>query len=224
MLGDQQMFITPKPVELVCRILELASDKDSLILDSFAGSGTTGHAVLAMNKEDGGARRFILVEMEPDIARPITSERLKRAIEGYEWAGQRGKVNREEGLGGGFRFCELGPTLFDAQGQIRDVVSFSDLAHHVFFTETGEPLPQDATSETVLLGAVDGIAIYLLYNGVLDDRSTDGGNVLTQSVLAGLPPHDGPRVVYGNGCMLSSAYLREVSVTFRQIPYKVKVG
>jgi adenine-specific DNA-methyltransferase len=224
MLGDRQMFVTPKPVELVRRILELASDKDSLILDSFAGSGTTGHAVLAMNKEDGGDRRFILVEMEPEIARAITSERLKRAIEGYEWSGQQGQVNREEGLGGGFHFCELGPTLFDAQGQIRDAVSFTDLAHHVFFTETGEPLPQSATLETPLLGAVNGVAVYLLYNGVLKDRSQEGGNVLTQAVLASLPPHDGPRVIYGNGCMLSSAYRQQADITFRQIPYEVKVS
>jgi site-specific DNA-methyltransferase (adenine-specific)/adenine-specific DNA-methyltransferase len=216
-------FTTPKPTRLITRILQIATNPGDLVLDSFAGSGTTGHTVLKLNQEDGDDRRFILVEMEPEIARAITSERLKRAIAGYEWAGQRGKVNREEGLGGGFRFCELGPTLFDAQGQIRDVVSFSDLAHHVFFTETGEPLPQDATSETVLLGAVDGVAVYLLYNGVLEDKSTDGGNVLTQSVLAGLPPHNGPRVIYGNGCMLSSAYLREVGVTFRQIPYEIKI-
>ena len=223
MLGDQQMFVTPKPVELVCRILELASDKDSLILDSFAGSGTTGHAVLAMNKEDGGNRRFILVEMESEIARAITSVRLQRATKGYEWTGRKGKITQEEGLGGSFRFCELGPTLFDAQGQIRGEVSFVDLAHHVFLTETGEPLPGDAALDSPLLGTANGVAVYLLYNGILEDKSEDGGNVLTQAVLSNLPPHDGPKVIYGNGCMLSSAYLQRAGITFRQIPYEVKV-
>jgi len=220
------VFSTPKPTRLITRILQIATDPGDLVLDSFAGSGTTGHAMLKLNKEDGGNRRFILVEMEPEIARAITSERLKRAIEGYEWEGQQSKTNREEGLGGGFRFCELGPTLFDAQGQIRDAVSFTDLAHHVFFTETGEPLPlpQGATLETPLLGAVNGLAVYLLYNGVLEDRSEGSGNVLTQAVLATLPPHDGPKVVYGNGCMLSSAYRQQANITFRQIPYEVKVS
>jgi adenine-specific DNA-methyltransferase len=193
-----------------------------LILDSFAGSGTTGHAVLAMNKRDGGNRRFIIVEIESEIARTITSVRLQRAVQGYKWTGRKGKVTQEEGLGGGFRFCELGSTLFDAQGRIRDVVSFADLAHHVFFTETGEPLPQDITLATPLLGAVNGVAIYLLYNGILKDKSADGGNVLTQTALSSLPSHDGPKVIYGNGCMLSAAYLQQEDITFRQIPYEIK--
>jgi site-specific DNA-methyltransferase (adenine-specific)/adenine-specific DNA-methyltransferase len=178
--------------------------------------------VLKLNREDGGDRRFILVEMESDIARAITSERLKRAIEGYAWEGQRGKVNEEEGLGGGFRFCELGPTLFDARGRIRDEVSFADLAHHIFFTETGEPLPGEAAAGSPSLGTANGVAVYLLYNGILKDKSEDGGNVLTQTVLSDLPAHDGPKIIYGNGCMLSAAYLQRANITFRQIPYEIK--
>lgn len=204
--------------------MQMSTSDDDIILDSFAGSGTTGHAVLKLNQEDGGNRCFILVEMESEIARPITSERLKRAIEGYEWEGQRSKVNKEEGLGGGFRFCELGPTLFDAQGQIRDEVSFANLAHHVFFTETGEPLPEEAAADAPILGTANGVAVYLLYNGILKDKSEDGGNVLTQAVLSSLPAHDGPKVIYGNGCMLSATYLQRANITFRQIPYEVKVS
>ena len=222
LFGDGKAFSFPKPSELIKLLAQMSTSGDDIVLDSFAGSGTTGHAVLKLNQEDGGDRRFILVEMEPEIARTITSERLKRAIAGYQWTGQRGKVNHEEGLGGAFRFCELGPTLFDAQGQIRDAVSFSDLAHHVFFTETGEPLPPSAEPEAPLLGAVNGVAVYLLYNGILEDRSQDGGNVLTQAVLTGLHPHDGPRVIYGHGCMLSDAYLQQAGITFRQIPYEIR--
>jgi adenine-specific DNA-methyltransferase len=203
--------------------VQMSTSDNDIILDSFAGSGTTGHAVLKLNQEDGGDRRFILVEMEPEIARTITSERLKRAIEGYEWEGRRGKVNEEEGLGGSFRFCELGPTLFDAQGQIRDDVSFVDLAHHVFFTETGEPLPKKAAPDSPILGTANGVAVYLLYNGILKDKSEDGGNVLTQAVLSGLPLCAGPKVIYGNGCMLSAAYLQREGITFRQIPYEIKI-
>ncbi len=203
--------------------VQISTNPGDLVLDSFAGSGTTGHAVLQLNQEDDGKRRVILVEIEPSIAREITALRLRRAIEGYEWSGQRGKVHRQEGLGGGFRFCELGPTLFDARGQIRAEVSYGDLARHVFFSETGEPLPAGATLDTPLLGAVEGTAVYLLYNGILRDKSPDGGNVLTRDLLAGLPAHDGPRVVYGAGCLLSPDFMRQAGVVFRQIPYEIVV-
>src|SRR5690606_10799665 len=80
---DSASFNTPKPSLLIQRILQIASDKDSIILDSFAGSGTTGHAVLKQNVEDGGERKFILVEMEPKIAGDITAERVRRVASGY---------------------------------------------------------------------------------------------------------------------------------------------
>jgi adenine specific DNA methylase Mod len=222
-LGDGKAFSFPKPSELVRAFVQMSTSNDDIVLDSFAGSGTTGHAVLKLNQEDGGNRRFILVEMESSIAREITAGRLQRAIDGYEWIGQRGKVNREEGLGGGFRYCEIDTTLFDPQGQIRPKVSFPDLAHHVFFTETSEPLPAGIRLDAPLIGAANGVAIYLLYNGILDDESPDGGNVLTREILGALPPYDGPKVVYGNGCLLSPAYLQQMDITFRQIPYEVKV-
>jgi len=101
--SSEEVFITPKPTRLIQRILQIASDKDSLILDSFAGSGTTAHAVLKQNAEDGGCRRFILVEMDDNIARNVTRERVKRVIEGYTNA--KGRV--VPGLGGGFQFCRL---------------------------------------------------------------------------------------------------------------------
>lgn len=218
-----EVFATPKPTRLIQRILQIATNPGDLILDSFAGSGTTGHTVLQMNQEDGGDRRFILVEMEPAIAQAITAERLKRAITGYEWTGQGGKTNTVAGLGGGFRFCELGPTLFDASGRIRPEVSFADLARHVFFTETGEPQPETG-GHGPLLGVHRGAAIYLLFNGVIGDQHPEAGNVLTQAVLDALPAHDGPRVVYGEGCLLSPATLQAQGVSFRQVPYEVRVA
>ncbi len=87
--------ITPKPVTLVERVIQIATDEDALILDSFAGSGTTGHAVLAANKRDGGSRRFILVEGE-DYADRMTAERVRRVIKGYAFTGiQREELLRE---------------------------------------------------------------------------------------------------------------------------------
>ena len=80
---SDDVFITPKPTRLIQRILQIATDKDSIVLDSFAGSGTTGHAVLKQNAEDGGNRRFILVEMDDEIADNVTAERVKRVADGY---------------------------------------------------------------------------------------------------------------------------------------------
>jgi adenine-specific DNA-methyltransferase len=94
-LKDQESTITPKPVGLIERILELASEPDSLILDSFAGSGTTAHAVLKANAKDGGRRRFILVEGE-DYADKLTAERVRRAIKGYAWVGTQRETLLEE--------------------------------------------------------------------------------------------------------------------------------
>ncbi len=223
MLGQETMFVTPKPVELVRRILELATDPDSLVLDSFAGSGTTGHAVLAQNAGDGGSRRFILVELERDVAHPVTHQRLRRAVEGHEYRKPRGGVVRVPGLGGGFRYCTLGEPIFDEKGRINPQVTFPELARHVYFIETGEPLPADPDGTTPFLGVCRGAAYYLLYNGVLRDKRPSGGNVLTAALLAALPPHDGPRVVYGTGCRLGGERLARAGVTFRHIPYEVKV-
>ncbi|RLD02655.1 MAG: site-specific DNA-methyltransferase, partial [Chloroflexota bacterium] len=230
-ISDSNDFSTPKPTRLIRQILRIATKPGDLVLDSFVGSGTTGHAVMQINQEDDGNRRFILVEMEPDIAQNITAQRLRKAIEGYTWEGQRGKVNQVEGLGGGFRYCILDAPLFGADGQIRSEVTFSELARHVFFTETGEPLPAQTSevSETSevsspLLGVADGRAIYLLFNGILGDKSEAGGNVLTRQVLEALPPHDGPKVIYGEGCLLSKSILHEMGITFRQLPYEVRVN
>lgn len=214
-LGDQEMFITPKPVELICRILELASSKDSLILDSFAGSGTTGHAVLQMNQKDGGSRRFILVELESDIARKITTERLRRVIQGYTWTDARGREHHELGLGGGFRYCTLGQTLFDKNGAICPEVTFDDLAAHIYFTETGEPLPARPSLDSPLIGEAGETAYYLFFNGVR------GGSQLNPRTLRQIADHDGPIVAYADALELSPAILQQRSITFKHIPYEV---
>jgi len=225
------LFDSPKPTTLLSLVLQLATNPGDLILDSFAGSGTTGHAVLQMNKEDGGNRRFILVEMDENICQNITAERLKRVSLGYEWKDGKGNKKQEEGLGGGFRFCTLGEPLFNAEGQIQKEVTYEDLARHVYFTETGQPLPERLPksqrlrkSEYPLLGVQNGVAVYLLYNGVMKDKSRDGGNVLTRALLAELPEHDGAKVIYGNGSLLSENTLRGLGITFKQVPYEIKVS
>jgi site-specific DNA-methyltransferase (adenine-specific)/adenine-specific DNA-methyltransferase len=204
MIGDRQMFITPKPVLLVKRILELASDKDSLILDAFAGSGVTGHAVLDQNKVDGGKPRFILVEMEATVARDVTVPRMERAINGYSYKTNKGKVVEIGGLGSGFRYCKLGTALFDEAGNIGGEVRFPDLAAHVFFTETGNPIPARATGKTPLLGVHQGRAIYLLFNGVLGDKRPAGGSATTWRTrrFGGFRPTGGSKCASRPKCCL----------------------
>jgi len=217
------VFITPKPTRLVKRIIEISTDKESLVLDSFAGSASTGHAILAVNKVDGGNRRFILLEMDENVCQSVAAQRLSRVIEGY--GNKNGdKTQKVEGLGGGYRFCRLGNPLFDEFGNIAESVTFPDLAAHVFFTETGIPIPKRATGKTPLLGTHEGIAVFLMFNGVMGDKRSEGGNVLTAKTLAGLPKHDGPKVIYGEGCLLSPQRLKREGIVFKQVPYEIKVS
>lgn len=226
LFGTQTAFDTPKPTRLIQRVVQIATKPGELILDSFAGSGTTAHAVLKQNAEDGGNRRFILVEMDDNIAQNVTRERVKRVAEGYTNA----KGQAVAGLGGGFQFCTLGKPLFDARGHIDPAVRFAELARFVWFMHTGMGLPAARASrrkpatDSPLLGVHEGRAVYLLYNGILKDHSIDGGNVLTTPLLQQLPPHDGPKVVYAARCAIGEARLRALGITFRKLPYDLRVA
>ena len=217
-----KVFAFPKPSDLISQLISQATQPGDIVLDSFSGSGTTGHAVLKVNAQstDKPPRKFILVEMESEIARTVTVERVRRVAQGYTNA----KGEEVAGLGGGFRYCELGEPLFDETGMIRETVKFSELARHVYFSETGEPLPRARVLNTPLLGACRGVGIYLLYNGILGDESANGGNVLTRQTLAKLPPFDGPKVIYCAGCLLSRDRLQAARITVRQTPYEIKVS
>lgn len=226
--SSDDVFVTPKPTRLIQRILQIATDKDSLILDSFAGSGTTAHAVLKQNAEDGGNRRFILVEMDEKIASTVTAERVRRVAEGYV----NSKGAQVEGLGGGFQFCRLSAEpLFKADGPIRPDVTFAQLAEFVWFMETGTGLAQSAlpgrTQHMPLLGMHNDRAVFLLYNGILKDKSDLGGNVLNSRTLAlldaALPGFDGPRVVYGARSRFDKQKLARLGITFHQLPYELAV-
>jgi 16S rRNA G966 N2-methylase RsmD len=218
-------FPFPKPVDLVRYLVSMIQGDDFLVLDSFAGSGTTAHAVLKLNSEDGGNRRFILVEMDEGIAKNVTAERVRRVAGGYANA----KGEAVPGLGGGFQFCTLGKPLFDARGRIDPEVRFAELARFVWFAETGlgRPLRRrraDAPDiASPLLGVHEGRAIYLLYNGILKDRSIEGGNVLTTPLLDALPPHAGPKVIYAARSAIAEPRLRALGIIFKQLPYRLRV-
>ena len=219
---SESVFTTPKPSRLLERIFQIATNPGDLILDSFTGSGTTGHAILKLNQtfQDEEPRRFILIEIESKVSREITAERVRHVAEGY----MNSKGERVEGLGGGFRYCELGEPLFDENGRIRETVRFADLARHVYFSETGEPLPRERVTKSPFLGACRGVGIYLLYNGILGDKSANGGNVLTRAVLAQLPAFDGQKVIYCAGSLLGRDRLQAERIIVRQVPYEIKVS
>jgi site-specific DNA-methyltransferase (adenine-specific)/adenine-specific DNA-methyltransferase len=208
---------TPTPTELIERYLQIMNDPAALVLDSFAGSGTTAHAVLKQNAEDGGHRRFILVEMDEHIAQTVTTERVRRVAQGYTNA----KGEAVAGLGGGFQYCRLSAEpLFAPDGQIRADVTFAQLAEFVWFAETGTGFTGAADSP--LLGVHDGRAIYLLYHGILKDMAPQSGNVLTATVFSKLPVFNGPKVIYAAANRLGARTARE-GITFKQTPYALEV-
>ena len=209
-LFGNDVFATPKPERLILRILHIATTPGDLVLDSFLGSGTTAAAAHKMG------RRYIGIEMG-EHALTHCVPRLRKVIEG-EQGGISEAVNWKGG--GGFRFYRLGESIFDEDGAIRERITFAQLAAHVWFCETGEPL--SGRAESPLLGVHDGTACYLLYNGILGDKTPQGGNVLTRRVLESLPPWDGPKVIYGERSMFSPQRMKELNLVFRQIPYDIK--
>lgn len=220
-------FSYPKPRRLIEYLIRMATGPNDIVLDSFSGSGTTGHAVMNLNKEFGGSRRFILVEMEELTARTISAPRLSKVISGYSAAGNTKK--QTSGLQGGFRFCNLGVPLFNEFGDIDPGVTFPDLAAHIFFSETGAPIPQKANGDSSFIGTRKEKAVYLLFSAAEQGIAREAaGNVLTPDVLAQLPSvpegFAGQRVVYGEGCTVSADRLKAEGVTFKQIPYQIEAN
>lgn len=196
-----ELFKTPKPTALIEYILQIATDKNSIILDAFAGSGTTAHAVLNLNAADGGNRKFILIEVK-DYCKTITAERVRR-------------------VGGSFDFYRLGAKISDEDGKINPAVTFAQLANFVWFSATKTPYLEQANSP--LLGIFNGAAIYLLYNDILQDKSVKCGNILTKKILSTLPQYDGDKIIYGSACRLDENFLRENQIIFRQIPKELNL-
>ncbi len=208
--GDD-LFDTPKPEKLLREVLLIATSSNDLILDSFLGSGTTAAVAHKMG------RRWIGIEMG-EHARTHCHPRLVKVIDG-----EQGGISKAVGWqgGGGFRFYQLGPKVFDDQGRINPEIKFEHLAAHVWFAETGTARSTRAM-KSPLLGVHNGTAYYLLYNGILGDQSLAGGNMLTLKVLAGLPKHDGPRVIYGEGTNMTNDRLRSLGITFRKTPNDIR--
>jgi adenine-specific DNA-methyltransferase len=178
-----------------------------------------------LNKPDSlqAARRvpyhYIGVEMGDHAVRHC-QPRLQKVVDG-EQGGISKAVNWQGG--GGFTFYRLGATVFDAYGMIDAAIRFPTLAAYIWYLETRTPWMQPKTLSP-LLGIHDGTAYYLLYNDILGDRRPQGGNVLTQNVLDGLPVHNGKRVIYGETSRFGAGRLAAEGITFKQMPYDVRAG
>ncbi len=207
---DGNVFDTPKPHQLIQRILQIASDKDSIILDSFAGSGTTAHAVMNLNKQDGGNRKFIVVEME-DYAETITAERVRRVAQGY---GEGKKA--VEGTGGGFDYYELGEPLFvgDNKEYLNEAVGIEKIREYIWYSETRTPLSIDssvAKESSHFLGAMEQTAYYFFYE---PQQIT----TLDHDFLATIKTKAEQYVIYADNCLLSKAFMASHNIIFKKIP------
>ena len=215
--GNIEFFSTPKPEKVVSEILHIATNPGDLVLDSFLGSGTTAAVAAKMG------RRFIGVEMG-DHAVTHCVPRLQKVIDG-----EQGGISESVGWtgGSGFRFYRLGPPAFDADGRIDPNIRFPVLAAHVWFSETGRPWTGKGKSP--LLGVQDERAVALLYNGILGDKTPNGGNVLNRETLAIIkdklarkaPGFDGELIVYAEASSLGPRTFERERIIFRQTPYDV---
>lgn len=213
-------FITPKPSRLVERIMDIGGEPDALVLDSFAGSGTTGHAVLAANAKDGGSRKFILIETE-DYADTLTAERVRRVIKGVPAAKDEAL---KAGLGGTFTYCELGEAMdterFFAAG---DAPAWGQVARYVVFTATGESVAApEAPGENGFVAVAGGRRVHLLYRPDLGWlRSSEAALTLDRARALRAAGGDTPILVFSSAQYVSSRTLRELDITFAQLPWPV---
>lgn len=203
---EDMSFDFPKPVQLIERIIQIANDESAIVLDSFAGSGTTAHAVLNMNKADGGNRKFILVEMM-DYAESITAERVKRVINGYG----EGK-NAVEGTGGNFSFYDLGDTLLLSDGNLNEEVGESKIREYIWYTETKESMTDVvADGEPYCLGTSRDTAYYFYYKK--DEITT-----LDYDFLSTVKTKAAGYIIYADLCTISDEELKKWNITFKKIP------
>lgn len=201
-----KIFETPKPTSLLERILQISSSSNSIILDSFAGSGTTAHAVLNLNKQDGGNRKFILIEME-DYAETITAERVKRVINGYA---------DKQGTGGSFDYYELGQPLFigDNSEYINESIGIEKIRQYIWYSETRTAFVQTNSTDKAnefFLGKKDETAYYFIYQ-------KDALTTLDYETLATIDVKAGQYVLYADNCLLPKEFMLKNNIVFKKIP------
>lgn len=217
---DEEVFATPKPPRLIEKILQLASNKNSIILDSFAGSGTTAHAVLKLNATDGGNRRFILCEMM-DYAETITAERVRRVMNGY---GEGTKA--VAGLGGGFDYYTVGEPLFLPDKNLNESVGAAAIRAYVAYTESIPSEQQADTNHPVspyALG-VGQRCLWVFYYEREQVTTLDMDFLASLNIKAlqsdGQVGQERPEtfVIYADKCTLSPEFMAQHGIVFKRIP------
>ena len=207
------LFDTPKPVELLTRLLEMVGKSDAIVLDSFAGSGTTGHAVLKLNAQDGGSRRFIMCEMM-DYAESITAERLRRVMDGY---GEGEKA--VDGTGGSFDFYTVGVPLFKEDKNLNEEVGVEAIRGYVAYTENIPAEKRLSTENPVnpyALGATDTALCVFYYER--ERVTTLDIDFLGQLKVKNLQARPDQFVIYADKCALDRDFLYKHGITFKRIP------
>jgi len=206
---QKKVFETPKSSDFVFYIVQQTTDKDSIVLDSFAGSGTTAHAVLNLNKQDNGNRKFILVEME-DYANDITAERVKRVTKGYGSG-----TKKVEGTGGAFDFYELGLALFDENQNLNEKVGLEKIREYIWFSETRTSATLSnrvpSKEERYLLGKKDESVYYFIYE---KERLT----TLDFDALELIKTKGEQYVIYADNCLLPKDFIAKKNIIFKKIP------
>lgn len=225
----EKVFDQPKPWELIAYLLSIERQVDknerneSIVMDSFAGSGTTAEAILRLNCEDGGSRRFIMVECE-DYADNITAERVRRVIRGVPNATDK---QLKEGLGGSFAYCTLGEAIdIDSLLQGDSLPSFSDLASYLLHTATGisaSPGRLDASDADGHFYSSDAKDYYLIYEPSLEFLR-DGVAALNLERAERIREKGRPAVVFAAATYISQSVLSKWHVTFCQLPYELGFG
>ncbi len=218
--SKKDVFENSKPFELVRYLMPYCIDRDSIILDSFAGSGTTAHAVLALNQEDGGNRKFILIECE-DYADTITAERVRRVIRGVPTAKDSALKN---GLGGRFTYCTLGGDM-----DIENILSgehlpdYNALSQYVFYTATGRSLPRTITPQPdFFVGETDVYAVYVIYRPDLGYLRSNQSALNDEKVdIIQAHPSQKKKLVFATAKFMSGEDLKDRNITFCQIPYAI---
>ena len=215
---DKRVFDYPKPQSLAKFFVQLATDKDALILDSFAGSGTTAHAVLKANAEDGGNRKFIMVEMEEDIADSVTSERIRRVINGYSHGDKT-----TDGLGGTFTFCTLGEAI-----DLNRILSGETLPEHktlapvLFHMATNETLDAVKTksNKPYYVGETEHEVMWMIYEPDLDWLKSDAAALtLSKAKAIAATDPDKDHLVFAPARFVSQKVLKEENLKVKFVPF-----
>lgn len=203
--GSFAGFDTEKNVLLIERIIDWITDSDSIVLDSFAGSGTTAHAVLNANKQRGSNRKFILIELM-DYAETTTASRVKRVIDGDS----NGK-NAKAGTGGSFTFYDLGEALLLPNGNLNENVSVDKIREYVYYMETKESMAGASNGNPYFMGNGRDAAYYFFYE-------KDAITTLDHEFLVTIPERADSYIIYADLCTIPAEELAKYNITFKKIP------